>query len=111
MIKWGIIAPGSIANAFAKEVKNTKDGILSAVYGRNEDKTKEFAKIHKIDKYYSDIDEFLKDEDIDAVYIATPHNVHMEYAKKCVKAKKHILCEKSFSYNYKTGKELIDLAK
>lgn len=44
MIKWGIIAPGGIANAFAKEVIKTKDGILSAVYGRNEDKTKEFAK-------------------------------------------------------------------
>lgn len=111
MIKWGIIAPGGIANAFAKEVIKTKDGILSAVYGRNEDKTKEFAKMHKIDKYYSDIDEFLKDKDIDAVYIATPHNYHMEYAKKCVKAKKHILCEKPFSYNQKTGKEVIDLAK
>lgn len=111
MIKWGIIAPGGIANAFAKEVIKTKDGILSAVYGRNEDKTKEFAKMHKIDKYYSDIDEFLKDKDIDAVYIATPHNYHMEYAKKCVLAKKHVLCEKPFSYNYKTGKEIIDIAR
>ncbi len=111
MIKWGIIAPGSIANAFVKEVKNTKDGVLSAVYGRNEDKTKEFAKIHNIDKYYSDIDEFLNDENIDAVYIATPHNYHMEYAKKCIKAKKHILCEKPFSYNHKTGKEVLELAK
>lgn len=111
MIKWGIIAPGGIANAFAEEVIKTKDGILSAVYGRNEDKTKEFAKMHKIDKYYSDIDEFLKDKDIDAVYIATPHNYHMEYAKKCVLAKKHVLCEKPFSYNYKTGKEIIDIAR
>lgn len=111
MIKWGIIAPGGIANAFAKEVIKTKNGILSAVYGRNEDKTKEFAKMHKIDRYYSDIDEFLKDEDIDAVYIATPHNYHMEYAKKCVKSKKHILCEKPFSYNQKTGKKVLDLAK
>ena len=87
MIKWGIIAPGSIANAFAKEVKNTKDGILEAVYGRDENKVKAFAEKYNLEKYYSNIDEFLKDENIDAVYIATPHNYHMEYAKRCIELK------------------------
>ena len=111
MIKWGIIAPGSIANAFAKEVKNTKGGILEAVYGRDENKVKAFAEKYNLEKYYSNIDEFLKDENIDAVYIATPHNYHMEYAKKCIEAKKHILCEKPFSYNYETSKAALDMAK
>lgn len=111
MIRWGIIAPGTIANAFAKEVRNTEDGILTAVFGRNEEKAKEFAKEYNLEKYYSNIDEFLKCEEIDAVYIATPHNYHMEYAKKCIKAKKHILCEKPFSYNYKTSEEVLKFAK
>ncbi|MGG7058883.1 Gfo/Idh/MocA family protein [Clostridium nigeriense] len=111
MIRWGIIAPGTIANAFAKEVIKTKDGVLTAVYGRNENKVKEFAKDYNIEKYYSNIDEFLNDENIDAVYIATPHNYHMEYAKKCIEAKKHILCEKPFSYNYKTSEEVLNLAR
>ena len=111
MIKWGIIAPGSIANAFAKEVKNTKGGILEAVYGRDENKVKAFAEKYNLEKYYSNIDEFLKDENIDAVYIATPHNYHMEYAKRCIEAKKHVLCEKPFSYNYKTSKEVLSFAK
>ena len=57
------------------------------------------------------LNKFLSDDNIDAVYIATPHNYHMEYAIKCIKAKKHILCEKPFSYNYKTSKEVLDLAK
>lgn len=35
----------------------------------------------------------------------------MEYAIKCIRAKKHILCEKPFSYNYKTSKEVLELAK
>lgn len=111
MIRWGIIAPGTIANAFAKEVRNTKEGILKAVYGRNENKAKEFAKAYNIESYYSNIDEFLKDENIDAVYIATPHNYHMEYAKKCIEAKKHVLCEKPFSYNCETTKEVLNLAQ
>ena len=111
MIKWGIIAPGNIANEFALEVKNTNDGILTAVFGRNENKVKEFAKLHNIERYYSNVDDFLKDDNIDAVYIATPHNYHMEYAKKCIEAKKHILCEKPFSYNFKTSEEVLKLAK
>ena len=111
MIKWGIIAPGTIANAFAKEINNSQDGKLVAVYGRNLDKAKRFSEKYNIDNYYSDINEFLNDDNIEAVYIATPHNYHVEYAKKCIEAKKHILCEKPFSYNYKTSKEVLDLAK
>ena len=111
MVKWGIIGPGAIANAFAKEVNNSQGGKVVAVFGRNEERAKSFSEKYNIEKYYSDINEFLNDDNIDAVYIATPHNYHMEYAIKCIKAKKHILCEKPFSYNYKTSKEVLDLAK
>ena len=111
MIKWGIIGPGAIANAFAKEVNKSQGGKVVAVFWRNEERAKSFSEKYNIEKYYSDINEFLNDDNIDAVYIATPHNYHMEYAIKCIKAKKHILCEKPFSYNYKTSKEVLDLAK
>ena len=111
MIRWGIIGPGAIANAFAREVNNTKNGVLSAVYGRNENKVNEFCKTYNVENYYTNIDEFLNSEKIDAVYIATPHSYHMEYAKKCIKAKKHVLCEKPFSYNYETSKAALDMAK
>ena len=111
MIRWGIIGPGAIANAFAREVNNTKNGVLSAVYGRNENKVNEFCKTYNVENYYTNIDEFLNSEKIDAVYIATPHSYHMEYAKKCIKAKKHVLCEKPFSYNYETSKEVLEMAK
>ncbi|WP_195251343.1 Gfo/Idh/MocA family protein [Romboutsia sp. 1001713B170207_170306_H8] len=111
MIKWGIIGLGAIANAFAKEINETENGKLVAVYGRTETKAKEFSNNYGIEKFYSNIDEFLNDNDIDAVYIATPHNYHMEYATKCINEKKHILCEKPFSYNKKTSKLVLDLAK
>ena len=51
MIKWGIIGPGAIAHAFAKEVSNTKDGTLVAIYGRNEIKAKNFAKLFNKNVY------------------------------------------------------------
>ena len=111
MIRWGIIGPGAIANAFAREVNNTKNGVLSAVYGRNENRVTEFCKTYNVENYYTNIDEFLNSEKIDAIYIATPHSHHMEYAKKCIEAKKHVLCEKPFSYNYETSKEVLEMAK
>ena len=111
MIKWGIIGPGAIAHKFANEVHNTAKGKLISVYGRNEERTSKFAKEYDLVKYYTNIDEFLNSEEIDAVYIATPHSNHMEFAEKCIRAGKHVLCEKPFSYNYKSSKEMLELAK
>lgn len=111
MIKWGIIGPGTIANAFANEVCNTENGKLAAVYGRNREKADKFAGEYNLEKSYSDIDAFLNDDDIDAVYIATPHSHHMEYCEKCINAGKHVLCEKPFSYNTESSRRILDLAK
>lgn len=111
MIKWGIIGPGAIAHKFANEVHNTAQGKLISIYGRNEERTSKFAKEYNLVKYYTDIDEFLNCGEIDAVYIATPHNSHMEFAEKCIRSGKHVLCEKPFSYNHKTSKEILELAK
>ncbi|MDO5516566.1 MAG: Gfo/Idh/MocA family oxidoreductase [Clostridium sp.] len=111
MIRWGIIGPGKIAGKFAKEVNIEGESRLVSVYGRNEERAEKFAKENKAEKYYTDIDEFLNDEKIDAVYIATPHNNHIEFAVKSIKAGKHVLCEKPFSYNYKTSREVFELAE
>ena len=111
MVKWGIIGPGAIANAFAKEVNNSQGGNVIALFGRNEERAKNFSEEYDLVKYYTNIDEFLNSEEIDAVYIATPHSNHMEFAEKCIRAGKHVLCEKPFSYNYKSSKEMLELAK
>lgn len=111
MINWGIIGCGSIAAAFADEIDETGIGKLVAVYGRNKERVENFTERFSIDKSYNNIEEFLKDENIDAVYIATPHNSHMGYAEKCITNKKHVLCEKPFSYNYESGKRILDLAR
>ena len=50
----GIIAPGTIANAFAKEIDNSKNGKVVAVYGRNQERTKSFSEKYNIQKYQED---------------------------------------------------------
>ena len=92
-IRWGIIGPGGIAKAFLLGLNGTNSGRLVAIGSRNPAKPSlrtDFpgARIH--DGYQA----LLDDPDIDAVYIATPHPGHAEWAIKAARAGKHALVEK-----------------
>ena len=69
------------------------------VYSRTNERAAAFAKKYGISKVYSCADELFADESIDIVYIATPHNHHIEYILKAAQSKKHILCEKAITLN------------
>ena len=109
-IKWGIIGTGSIANAFAHSIKYCDKSDLISVYGRNEATLRQFSKKFNI-QAHSDINSLLSSNDIDAVYIATPHNSHFEYAFQAIKNKKHVLCEKPITINHIESMVLFGLAK
>ncbi len=92
-IRWGIIGPGTIARTFADGIANSRTGRLEAIATRNPDKpglAEAFAGARIIHGY----DALLADPDIDAVYIATPHTGHAEWAIKAVRAGRHVLVEK-----------------
>lgn len=94
MIHWGIIGAGKIAKRFAASLAYETDAELYAISGRNMEKMKTFQNEHPCRKIYTDFDQLLKDEQIDAVYIALPHNMHEEWAVKALHAHKAVLCEK-----------------
>jgi len=92
-LRWGIIGPGGIAKAFAGGVAHSKTGELVAIATRNPDKpglANDFLGARILKGY----DAILADPDVDAVYIATPHTFHAEWAIKCAEAGKHVLIEK-----------------
>lgn len=92
-IRWGIIGPGTIARTFADGVAHSKTGKLVAIASRNPDKPglgDGFPGARIVHGY----DALLSDPEIDAVYIATPHTGHAEWAIKAVRAGKHVLVEK-----------------
>jgi predicted dehydrogenase/aryl-alcohol dehydrogenase-like predicted oxidoreductase len=92
-VRWGIIGPGSIAKAFRGGVAGSKRGRLEAVATRNPNRPglkDEYAGVRIHDGY----DAILKDKDVDAIYIATPHPGHAEWAIKAAEAGKHVLIEK-----------------
>lgn len=97
-LKWASIGCGVIANQLAQalEKKGTK---LYSVANRTFDKALSFAKKYNIDKIYTKIDDVFLDENVDIIYISTPHNTHITYLLKALKNKKHVLCEKAITLN------------
>ena len=100
-IRWGFIGCGEATEkksgpAFAA-VAGSK---VVAVMRRNKDKAREYAERHHIARWYTDPIELLEDEDVNAVYIATPPSTHATYAIMSMKAGKPVYVEKPMASNY-----------
>ena len=109
-IKWGIIGSGNIAKAFAHSIKYCQNSELTSVFGRNSEMVDQFSTKFDITAF-TDLDEFISSNNIDAVYIATPHNSHYFYSLEAIKNNKHVLCEKPLTMNYLESMTLLNLAK
>lgn len=97
-LRWGILATGSIANQFAEGLAASQTGELVAVGSRTLDRAQAFCEKHGGTPYGS-YAEVYNNPDVDAVYIATPHHLHMDDTIAVAKAGKGILCEKPFTLN------------
>ena len=109
-VRWGIIGTGSIASAFAHSIKHCNHSELSAVFGRNKETLQIFSQKFDV-AGINDIDELVVSNSIDAIYIATPHSSHFEYALQAIKNNKHVLCEKPIAMNHIESMVLFGLAK
>ncbi len=112
-MKWGILATGTIAAKFANTVNLMKDEgqVLAACASRSKEKAEEFAARFKIAAAYGSYEEMLSDAEVEAVYIATPNNLHYENVNMCLQAGKHVLCEKPFTVGKEEAEELFALAR
>ena len=95
---WACIGCGDIASDMAKVMKESGNS-FSGVYSRTFERAEKFAEKYGINKVYSSAAELFSDDSIDIVYIATPHNHHIEYIIGAAESKKHILCEKAITLN------------
>jgi len=108
---WGILAPGNIANNFAKGLKEAPDAVLCAVGSRDIGRARKFADEYGFKKTYGSYDELAADPDVDIIYVAPPHPQHMECAITCLKHKKPVVCEKPFAVNEAQAAKMIACAK
>ena len=99
-LRWGILATGSIARQFAGGLRVSRRGRLVAVGSRNLETAEKFCGEYG-GRAYGSYEEVLADPEVDAVYIATPHHLHMANTIAAARAGKAILCEKPFTLNLK----------
>jgi len=92
-VRWGILGPGTIARTFAGGVAHSDRGKLVAIGARNPDRP-EYAEHFAGARVLAGYEALLADPEVEAVYIATPHPSHAEWAIKAAEAGKHVLCEK-----------------
>ena len=111
LLRWGIIGPGNIAKQFANGVNHSKHCKLVAVASRTLDKANTFADEFNIPTRYGSYEALLADSNIDAVYIATPHTQHPQWAIKAAEASKHVLSEKPAGLNRYQAQAMIQAAR
>ena len=109
-VKWGFIGCGNVVENKSGPAFNTaENSMVYAVMRRDIKKAEESAKKLGAKKWYDNVDDLLKDEEINAVYIATPPGLHLEQAIKCCKAKKPTYIEKPFARNYKEALQITEM--
>lgn len=94
-IKWGIIGCGNVTEVKSGPAFNkVANSELVAVMRRDARLAEDYAKRHNVPKWYSDVDDLINDPEVNAIYIATPPDVHLAYAEKALRAGKPTYVEK-----------------
>ncbi|MCC5475903.1 Gfo/Idh/MocA family oxidoreductase [Streptomyces sp. JA03] len=110
-VRWGILATGGIAAAFAADLVDLPDAEIAAVASRRPQSAEAFAERFGAARAYGDWESLAADPAIDVVYVATPHSAHRAAAGLCLEAGRNVLCEKPFTLNLRETEELVALAR
>ena len=108
VLRWGLIGCGDIAGKrVAPALRDLDNCRLVAVSRAQYDLAEQFAREFGAQRWYKDWRDLLKDEEIDAVYIATPPNLHAEQTIAAAKAGKHVICEKPMALEVQACRRMI----
>ena len=110
-IRWGILGSGWIAERFIESVRAHTKQDIAAVGSRSKDRAEEFAARMGLKQAYGDYDELVAADDLDVIYVATPHNLHHEGVMLALNAGKHVLVEKPVALNRAQTAEMVELAR
>ena len=109
-IRWGIVGAGRIAHTFAQDARLTEHGIVQAVAARDGAAARAFAAKHDIPDAHAGYDALYESDRVDAVYVATPHSLHLPHASDALRAGKAVLCEKPLTTSAEECRQLMDVA-
>jgi len=98
-LRWGIMATGNIAASMAEALSYVPEATLLAVGSRSQHSADVFGEQWGIPRCYGSYAELIADQEIDIVYVATPHATHHKNVLAALEAGKHVLCEKPLTIN------------
>lgn len=107
---WATLGCGVIAHQLADALQQEGRSLYS-VANRTHSKAVDFAEKYNIPKVYENIQDVFTDENVDIIYISTPHNTHIPYLREALRHGKHVLCEKSITLNSQELEEAKQLAE
>ena len=101
MINWGIIGCGNVTEVKSGPAFNkVKGSRIAAVMRRNAALAEDYARRHKVAKFYTNAHDLINDKEVNAVYVATPPGSHAEYGIAAIKAGKPVYIEKPMAINH-----------
>ncbi len=106
--RWGILGPGKIAHKMAQDLTNIPEAEIYAVGSRSLDRARAFADTYQIPQAFGSYQELATCEEVDVIYIATPHDGHFENTLMCLGNKKAVLCEKPLAINGRQAHQMIE---
>ena len=110
-MKWGFIGTGRIAERIMKAFELLPEATVAAAYSRNIPAMNAFCDRWNIPSRYDSVWALAADLEVEIIYLATPHIVHLNHFKQAVKAGKPILCEKPMGMSLEETKEMVQLAE
>src|SRR6201987_5360441 len=110
-VRWGILATGGIAHAFARDLALQPGGEVVAVGSRSQASAEEFGDEFGVPHRHASYQALVDDPDVDVVYVATPHPGHHGAALLAINAGKAVLVEKPFAMDAAQAREMIDAAR
>ncbi len=109
IIRIGIIGSGRIAERFVPEAKYVSGVLVNSVYNPHLAGAQNFARRFELDMATEVLEDFW--DEVDAVYIASPHETHYRYAKAALEQGKHVLCEKPLAFSKREAEELFAISR
>ncbi|MVA74727.1 gfo/Idh/MocA family oxidoreductase [Auraticoccus sp. F435] len=110
-VRWGVVAPGGIGHTFTRAVQQHTRSEVVAVGSRSAERAAAFAAEHGIARSHGSYQELVADEEVEAVYVASPHSNHAEQALLAIEAGKHVLVEKAFTRNRAEAERVLSAAE
>jgi predicted dehydrogenase len=110
-LRWGILAPGGIARSFAGAVRDHTGQKIVAAASRSLDRAQAFARDFDVPHAYGDYAELVANPEVDAVYVSSTHNAHLELTLLAIEAGKHVLVEKPAGFSAAEAQRMLDAAR